>query len=140
MVRRTRTVTPKSHAPRNRALPLCALVGALAMFGGCIGGAHPVPPALEPNPMYVADAGASDASRGSASDGGVRAIDAASPPPDNDNLADFAGEQSAMPNVVDRATDNVWRWYPFPPQPYLRDAGTAVPEDLGPSDYAVDAQ
>jgi len=106
---------------------------------GCIGGAQPVPPALEPDPTAVADAGAgSDASRGFFSDAGPRASDAAAPPPENDDLADFDGEQSATPNGVDRATDDGWRWYPFPPL-YFLDAGAPVADDLGPGDESVDA-
>jgi|GEM_PF-5996711 len=141
MVRRAHTVTPRNYAPRSRALGLSALVVvAVAMFGGCIGGAQPVPPALESDPSVVADAGASDASRGSFSDGGPSASDAASPPPENDDLADFAGEHSATPNVVDRATDHGWRWYPFAPPAYFRDAGAPVADDLGPRDESVDAQ
>lgn len=137
MVRRVRTVTPRSRAPRSRAL---GLVVALAMLGGCIGGAHPVPPALEPDPMFAADGGASDASRGAFEDLGPSPIDAASPPPDTDDrFADFADE-SATPGVVDRATDNGWRWYPFPQSPYFPDAGAHIPADLGPGDDSVDAQ
>jgi len=139
MVRRSLTVTPRSHTPRSGALRLGAVVVALALFGGCIGGAQPVPPALELDPTYAADAGAaSDASRGFFDDAGPRASDAASPPRENDNLADFAGEQRATPNGVDPATDNGWRWYPFPPLHFL-DAGALVADDLGPGDESVDA-
>jgi len=138
MVRRSRIVTPRSRAPRSRALWLGAPALALAVLGGCIGGAQPVPPALEPDPAFVSDAGASDASRGFFSDAGASARDADSPPAENDDLADFAGAQSATPNGVDRATDDDWRWYPFPPL-YFLDAGAPVADDLGPGDESVDA-
>ena len=139
MVRRARTVTPRSHALRIRALCRGVLFGALAMFAGCIGGAQPVPPALEPDSMFARDAGA-DASRGFVDSGAMGANDAASPPPDDDNLADFAGERSATPDAVHRATDNRWRWSPFPPPQYFRDAGVPVADDLGTCDESVDAE
>jgi hypothetical protein len=94
-----------------------AVVGATA----CLGGAQPVPPALDPPPV-------SDAGFGPFGDAGAAAVDAGAPPPDVDLAAFEDAVRSGAPPFAPRSTwPSGWRPGDFGPPSPPTDAGTPSP-------------
>lgn len=124
MVRRAHNATQKLLA----ALACCVLLSAAT---GCIGGAQPVPPALDPDLARDASA-AVDAGSGLYSDAGpFQASDAGAPmPPPDDSRAAFDSDTASA--AAGEATGIDWRWRVFAKPPWLGDAGAPDVADAGP--------
>ncbi len=115
MVRRVRIAVQTPLISWSGAVLCCA-------SAGCLGGAQPVPPALDPIGTH-ADAGDRlDASGGFAADAGPT-----TPSPD-DRLSDFAGAGAAA------ETGGLgWRWPLLAPPPWAPDAGAPSAADAAPA-------
>lgn len=129
MVRRFRIAMHRLVAPLGGAGLLCALAG-------CLGGAQPVPPALDPMAGPDADI---DAARGGLEDAGSAPADAgAYPPSPGENLADFAGASSSRDSSGGLAGID-WHWRVIGPAPWVIDAGAPTADAGGPRGDAADA-
>ena len=110
---------------RIAALTLLTSLSGAVLCGasaGCLGGAQPVPPAIDPTGT-LPDAGTGmDATAGFGADAGR-----ATPTPD-DRLSDFAGAGAAA------ETGGLgWRWPLFAPPPWVLDAGAPSAADAAPA-------
>jgi hypothetical protein len=125
-------VAARELAARVRVVaPLALLVSAVLGVTGCIGGAQPVPPAIDPVPR-------ADAGREPTGDAGTAAFDAGSPnPPPEVDLTGFEDSvRGGAPPFAPRPSwPSGWRPGDFGAPSGASDAGTPSP---APASEGVD--
>lgn len=126
---RRNAVAPDRRASWPLVAGIAALLGMAAGVAGCLGGAQPVPPAVDP--AIRADAGS-----GPIGDAGATAVDAGVPPPEVD-LDDFAEDVRRAPPPFDPRPGWPIGWRPgdFGPPSTSSDAGVPSP---APASEGVD--
>jgi hypothetical protein len=112
-------------------------VGLLCVLTGCLGGAQPVPPALDPTGSDLD--GSVDLARGGYDgDAGTAAPDGGAMPPSTDCFAGVAEADSAR-DSVGAAAGVDWHWRTTGPAPWAVDAGLPTVDAAASRGDAADA-
>ncbi len=129
----SRLIAP-APAQRRWGAAVLRFVLPVVLLGGCVGGAQPVPPALDPDFAAGRDAGPGAAS----TDGGAEDAGAPAPLPDLD-LEDAV--RGARPRLVPPAIGpRDWRSRDFAPPSPPADAGAPAAASTDAGDGASDAR
>jgi hypothetical protein len=129
MVRRVRHVIQRLLAP-------LVGVGLLGLLAGCLGGAQPVPPALEPTGVDLD--GSVDLARGGYDGDGGSEPDANAAPPSTDCFAGV-GEADPARDAVGAAAGVDWHWRTTGSAPWAVDAGVPIADAAASGGDAADA-